>query len=122
MGIRAERAWALPCLLRERLGYLTPEQLAADPEAVRSAFQQEPKLHRFVNNVSGWLVQAARIILDEYDGDAAALWSDTPTAAELRGRLEHFPGIAQKKAAMAVEILARDLGVPLRELSGSDVG
>ena len=39
----------------------------------------------------------------------------------LRQRLENFPGIAQKKAAMAVEILARTLGVPLRELNGSDI-
>lgn len=32
-----------------------------------------------------------------------------------------FPGIGQKKAAMAVEILDRDLGVPIRELDGSDI-
>jgi hypothetical protein len=40
---------------------------------------------------------------------------------ELRRPLEAFPGIRQKKTAMAVEILARDLGQPLRELIGSDV-
>lgn len=39
----------------------------------------------------------------------------------LRRRLEEFPGIGQKKAAMAVEILVRDLGVNLRELTGSDI-
>ncbi|HLI38178.1 MAG TPA: hypothetical protein VKV80_12690 [Streptosporangiaceae bacterium] len=121
MGIPAERAWALPYQLRKRLGHLDPGRLAADPEAVLAAVRQEPMLHRFVNHVSAWLVQAAQIILDKYHGDAAALWSDTPTAAELRRRLEDFPGIGQKKAAMAVEILARDLGVPLRELSGGDV-
>ena len=32
-----------------------------------------------------------------------------------------FPGIGQKKAAMAAEILARDLGKPLQDMSGSDV-
>lgn len=121
MGIRAERAWALPYLLRQRLGYLTPVGLAEHPEAVRAAVQQEPKLHRFVNAVPAWLVQAAQIVLGHYDGDAAALWSDNPTAIDLRRRLEEFPGIGQKKAAMAVEILARDLGKPLRELSGGDV-
>ena len=121
MGIRAERAWALPYRLRQRLGYLTPRELAADPERVRAAFQQEPKLHRFVNTVPAWLVQAAQIILDHYHGDAARLWSDTPTATALRQRLETFPGIGQKKAAMAVEILARDLGVPLKDMDGSDI-
>ena len=121
MGIRAERAWALPYRLRQRLGYLTPAGLAEHPAAVRAAVQREPKLHRFVNTVPAWLVEAAQIVLGHYDGDAAALWSDNPTAIELRRRLEAFPGIGQKKAAMAVEILARDLGMPLRELTGSDV-
>jgi endonuclease III len=96
-------------------------RLAADPAAVSAAFQQEPQLHRFVNNVPSWLVQAAQIVLDKYHGDAASIWSDIPTAAVLRKRLEEFPGIGQKKAAMAVEILARDLGVKLRELTGSDI-
>jgi len=32
-----------------------------------------------------------------------------------------FSGIGQKKAAMAVEILERDLGVTIRELKGSDI-
>lgn len=121
MGIRAERAWALPYLLRQRLGYLTPRELAASPARVKAAVQQEPKLHRFVNNVPAWLVQAAQIVLDRYQGDAAQIWSGNPTVTALRRRLEDFPGIGQKKAAMAVEILARDLGVPLREMAGSDI-
>lgn len=121
MGIRAERAWALPYLLRQRLGYLSPAELAADPEAVRAAVQQEPKLHRFVNMVPAWLSEAAQIVLSHYGGDAGALWSDGPTAIELRQRLEAFPGIGQKKAAMAAEILARDLGKPLKDMSGSDI-
>jgi uncharacterized HhH-GPD family protein len=121
MGIRAERAWALPYLLRQRLGRLSPAVLIENPEDVRAAVQQEPKLHRFVNVVPAWLVQAAQIVISEYDGDAAQLWADEPTAIELRRRLEAFPGIGQKKAAMAVEILARDLGKPLREMSGGDI-
>jgi hypothetical protein len=76
MGIRAERAWALPYLLRQRLGYLSPAEMAAHPEAVRAAVQQEPKLHRFVNVVPAWLVEAAQIVISRYDGDAATLWSD----------------------------------------------
>jgi hypothetical protein len=108
-------------MLRQRLGHLTPASLIADPEAVHAAVQQEPKLHRFFNVVPAWLVQAAHIVGSRYGGDAAQLWADEPTAHELRRRLEAFPGIGQKKAAMAVEILARDLGKPLRELSGGDV-
>jgi adenine-specific DNA glycosylase len=60
-------------------------------------------------------------VLERYHGNAAELWPDAPTAMELRRRLEEFPGIGQKKAAMAVEILARDLGVELKDLSGGDI-
>jgi uncharacterized HhH-GPD family protein len=120
-GIRAERAWALPYELGRRLGYLSPKELADSPEAVRAAIQRPPKLHRFVNVVPDWLVQTSRIVLDRYDGDAERVWSDAPTATRLRRRLEEFPGIGQKRAGMAVEILARDLGKPLRETSGSDI-
>lgn len=121
MGIRAERAWELPFRLRERLGGLTPQQIAADPSAVRDAFQQPPKLHRFVNNVPSWISKAARIVLSDYHGDATALWTDVPTAIELCQRLERFPGISQKKAAMTVVLLNQCLNFPLRELSGGDV-
>jgi uncharacterized HhH-GPD family protein len=108
MGIRAERAWALPYELSKRLGGLSPARLRDDPAAVRAAVQRQPKLHRFVNVIPDWLVRAAGIILDRYDGSTERLWSDQPTATELRRRLEIFPGIGQKKAAMAVEIVARD--------------
>jgi uncharacterized HhH-GPD family protein len=120
VGIRAERAWALPYELRRRLGYLSPAELADNPGAVRVVVRRPPQLHRFVNTVPNWLVEAARIVLDRYDGDAARLWSDAPTAVELRRRIEEFPGMGQKKAAMAVQILARDLGKPLSESKRSD--
>ena len=120
-GIVAERAWAIPYLLRERLGHLDPARMAAAPAEVAHAFQTPPKLHRFVNDIAAYVSGTAKIVVERYGGDAARLWSDVPSAAELRHRLEQFPGIGQKKATMAVELLERDLKVPLAELSGSDV-
>lgn len=78
-------------------------------------------MHRLVNIVPEYLSQAVRIVIDEYRGDAAALWSNAPTALELYQRLVKFPGIDQKKAAMTVVLLHQCLNVPLRELSGGDV-
>ena len=121
MGIKAERAWALPYELRQRLGYLDPERVAASGNAVAQAVQASPKLHRFTSLIPKWIVEAARIVKVQYRGDAGRIRGDTPTATELRQRLERFPGIGQKKAAMAVEILERDLKVPLQDPSGSDI-
>ena len=117
----AEQAWSLPLRLSQRLGGLSPARLHQDPAAVRAAIRQAPPLHRFTGDLPDWLVRAAEIILERYGGQAARLWLDQPTAMELRRRLEAFPGVSPKKAAGAVEILAADLGKPIRELSGNDV-
>jgi hypothetical protein len=63
-----------------------------------------------------WIVAAARQVMIHYGGDAAAIWSDQPSADLLQRRLDAFTGIGQKKVAMAVAILERDLGVPVRNL------
>jgi uncharacterized HhH-GPD family protein len=120
-GIVAERAWRGPHELRLRLGHLDPARIAADLDAVRAAVARPPALHRHVNEAPEWLVRAAARVVSEYGGDAAAIWSDNPRAADLATRLRRFHRIGQKKSAMAVEILARDLGVPIREFTGSDI-
>jgi uncharacterized HhH-GPD family protein len=117
-GIPFERAWLAPLELTKRLGHLDPVRMVAEPESVRVAVQTPPKLHRFVENVPAWVVLAAKKVLEDYAGDAGRIWGDEPTARELQRRLTGFVGVGQKKAAMAVEILERDLGVPIRELHG----
>jgi uncharacterized HhH-GPD family protein len=120
-GVPAERAWLAPFLLQRRLGYLDPVKIAGNEAAVMAAIQQVPKLHRYINKMPSWIVRAAQRVLDRYGGDASAIWSDNPTADVLQKRFDDFVGIAQKKAAMAVEILERDLGVPVRNLERSDI-
>jgi uncharacterized HhH-GPD family protein len=119
--IPAERAWSLPYLLNERLGHLDPLRLMAEPEKVAEAVARRPSLHRYINRVPEFIQAACRIVIAEYGGDAGSIWASAPTAAELQKRLRQFPGISQKKAAMAVEILERDFRVPIRELGGSDI-
>jgi uncharacterized HhH-GPD family protein len=120
-NVPAERAWLAPFILKERLGHLDPQTIAHADGAVRDAVQQVPKLHRYVNKMPRWVVLAARRVVDLYNGDASAIWSDNPSADILQKRFDDFLGISQKKAAMAVEILERDLGVSVRDLDRSDI-
>jgi hypothetical protein len=98
-GIPAERAWAGPYLLRERLGHLDLARLVSERGAV----------------------DAAARLLDRYGGSASRIWSDDPTAIELMERLSAFQGIGRKKAAMTVELLNRCFGVHVRDLEGGTV-
>ncbi len=118
-GLPAERAWAGPYLLSERLGHLDLDRLANEPEAVRAAFATAPALHRFVQTLPRWVSSAARRLLDDYEGDAAGIWPSGAHVLDVTERLLAFDGIGQKKAAMAVELLVRHFGV---QLAGIDCG
>lgn len=118
-GIPAEKAWAGPWLLRERLGHLDLERLVNEPEEVRAAFQVRPMLHRFKNTLPRWISLAAQRLLQEYAGDATRIWVEGSHVLEVIERLAAFDGIGRKKAVMAVEILTRHFGVGL---SGRECG
>jgi endonuclease III len=112
---------AAPHELQRRLGHLDPERLGHDLEGIAKAVATPPMLQRFINTIPPWIASAGRRVVRDYGGDAGRIWGDAPTAKILEGRLEAFDGIGQKKAAMAVEILERDLKVPIRELHGTDI-
>jgi len=119
--VRFEAAWEAPLRLRDRLGHWEIRRIAAERDAVRAAFAASPALHRWVTVTPDRIVAAATRVVADYHADAGLIWSDQPSAQELRERLERFDGIGQKKSAMAVELLDRMLHVPLRQMTGSDV-
>jgi hypothetical protein len=69
---------------------------------------RRPWLHRFPAKDAHWMIAAASRVLNQYNGDAAKIWTGEVTARQVYKRLDQFEGIGQKKAAMAVEILERD--------------
>lgn len=112
-GISAERAWAGPYLLKERLGTLELEFLAQNPALVRAAFQQQPMLHRFKETMPRWVCSAAQQLLDRYEGDASHIWEPGTHVITATERLAGFDGVGRKKSVMAVEILVRHFGAQL---------
>ncbi|MGB9357129.1 MAG: hypothetical protein WCC01_01100 [Acidimicrobiia bacterium] len=117
----AERAWAVPYNLSRRLGGWGVHIVADNPERVLAAFLGPPALHRFPTQSARWLVAGAQRVIDDYGGEAGAVWNDRPAARQLQERLSEFVGISQKKAAMAVEILSGQRGIEIRDLFGSDI-
>lgn len=118
-GIPAERAWAGPYLLSQRLGHFDLLRLANEQEAVARAVAAPPALHRFVHTLPGWIASAAGRLTNEYAGSAGNIWPDGTGVAEVTARLQRFDGIGPKKATMATEILMRHFGA---RLTGVDQG
>lgn len=120
-GIPAERAWAAPLRLKQRLGTLELSYLASHASQVEAAIAAPPMLHRFKRTLPRWIVSAASCLLREYGGDASRIWPDGDRLTDVVERLVRFDGIGRKKALMAVQILMRHFGVRLVHVDAGQV-
>jgi uncharacterized HhH-GPD family protein len=120
--IPAERAWAIPAILRERLGtFEVGELVKLDEEAWKAVMRQPPPPHRLTDVMAVVLHRATQRLLTHYQLDASRVWSDTPSSATLIRRFLEFHGAGPKIATMAANILARDFRVPIRDFRYIDI-
>ena len=106
--------WAFkgPATLQARLGGLDARAIAElDPDALDAAFRAKPAVHRFPSAMAKRTQALCRVLVDEYGGDAAAIWRDVPDGAELFTRLRALPGFGDEKTKIFVAVLAKRLGV-----------
>jgi uncharacterized HhH-GPD family protein len=111
--IPLERAFSAPHDLVRRLGHEpTAEELAAfNPEKLAAIFAERPALHRFPKAMAARVQELARLLVADYDGDAAAVWSTASSGAELLTRVSALPGFGEQKAKIFVALLGKQLGV-----------
>lgn len=98
--VRAEYAFTGPHRLRERLGHLEMPRIAThDPDDFRARFAEQPAVHRFTNKMADTTQTVARLLTEQYDGDAANLWNDGADFATIEKRIRKLPGFGRQKAA-----------------------
>ena len=107
-----ERAFAGPAKVLDRFGTLDPAVIAeADPEAFADLCATPPAVHRYGRSMAGRLQTLARVVADEYDGDASRIWTEPRTGDALMKRLRALPGFGEQKAKIFTALLAKQLGV-----------
>jgi uncharacterized HhH-GPD family protein len=111
--IPLEWAFTGPLTLTQRLGRdLDAADLAArDPDELAKVFATPPALHRFPGSMAGRAQELARVIVEDYDGDPAAIWTGVKDAKELIRRIEALPGFGKQKAKIFLALLGKQLGV-----------
>jgi len=111
--ISMELAFVGPSRLAERLdGPLAPATVAAtDPDELETMFREKPALHRYPGSMAKRVHSLASHIVGEYDGDAAAVWTDATDGADLKKRLGGLPGFGDQKARIFVALLGKQCGV-----------
>jgi uncharacterized HhH-GPD family protein len=107
--VTVQQAFLGPLRLRERLGTLDPRAIAdADLEPL---FREKPAIHRYPAKMAQRVRALAEHIRDEYDGDAARVWSDASDAKELRANIAALPGFGEMKIKALGSVLAKRFGV-----------
>ncbi len=113
--VSVQKAFSGPLALQERLGAIDAATLAsADLEPI---FRERPAIHRFPGAMAKRVHDLAVHVRDEYDGDAARVWTGAPDAAALRANLQGLPGFGEMKVKALGAVLAKRFGVDVaREL------
>lgn len=120
-----EWAFTGPYTIARRMGAddLDAHEIAAyDPERFSELLSEKPAVHRYPGSMAKRIQQLCQYLVEHYDGDAAALWRDAPTGAELLKRLNALPGYGKQKSQIFLALLGKRFGVRpegWREAAGS---
>ena len=108
-----ETAFAGPKKLLDRIGAIDARQIADyDPEKFAALCAERPAVHRFPGSMAKRIQALAKEIVDRYDGDAAALWTQgNPDGTEVLRRLKELPGFGEQKARIFLALLGKQYGV-----------
>ena len=107
-----EHAFRGPAKIASRLGTLDPKVIAAqEPEQFADLASAPPAIHRYGRSMAGRVQQLAQVVVDEYDGDTAKIWTTASDTKELLERLKALPGYGDQKARIFAALLAKQLGV-----------
>jgi uncharacterized HhH-GPD family protein len=107
--VTVQKAFSGPLVLRERLGSIDASTVAdADLDAI---FRERPAIHRFPGSMAKRVHDLAAHVRDEYDGDAARIWTDAADTAQLRANLAALPGFGEMKVKAIGAVLAKRFGV-----------
>jgi uncharacterized HhH-GPD family protein len=110
---KLEKAFNSPYVLAQRLGHVpTAAELASfDTDELVAIFAKPPALHRFPKSMAGRVQEVCRALVDRYDGDAANLWQDVDSGAELVKRVASLPGFGKQKSQIFTALLGKQFGV-----------
>lgn len=120
--VKAERAWLIPYRISEKIGGFSMQALRMLSAADVYRLMKEPEpLHRFVDTMSDLFYAAVQRVKNNYAGDAARIWSDKPSSAEVVYRFLEFAGVGPKIGSMAANILAREFKIPFSDYYSIDI-
>jgi len=110
--VKMEKAFGGPYELQKRLGHLDASEIATmDPDKLDAVFRQRPALHRFPGSMAKRVQALCQAIVEDYRGDAGAVWREAADGDDLAARIKKLPGFGDMKVKILVAILAKKFDV-----------
>lgn len=107
-----EHAFRGPSKVVDRFGSFDVAAIAAaDPDEFATMCATTPAIHRFPGSMAKRLQELARIVVDEYDGQAERIWTEAKDGRDLLKRMMALPGFGKQKAQIFVALVAKQLDV-----------
>lgn len=103
--VTVQQAFEGPLRLRQRVGTLDAARLAAAD--LEPAFREKPAIHRYPAKMAERVHDLAAYVRDNYDGDAARVWTDAADGAQLRANIQALPGFGEMKVKSLGAVLAK---------------
>ena len=107
--VTVQKAFAGPYVLEQRVGTLDPGKLAKLD--LLEAFSTTPAIHRFPGSMAKRVEELARVVAEEYGGDASRIWREASDGKDLRKRIGALPGFGEMKIKSLGAVLAKQFGV-----------
>ena len=111
--VTVQKAFEGPLVLRRRLGSLEAATIAA--AELEPIFRERPAIHRFPGSMARRVRDLAAHVAERYDGDAARVWNEAGSSAELKANIEALPGFGEMKVKALGSVLAKRFGVEAAE-------
>lgn len=110
--IPMEKAFSGPAVIAERMGgSVDVAAIAAMPEEdFVEVCARKPAVHRFPGSMGARVHQLCTVLVDEYDGRAAAVWEQGGGPQVLK-RLKKLPGFGDQKARIFLALLGKRRGL-----------
>ncbi len=110
--VKMEKAFSGPYVLKQRLGGLDAREIASmDPERLDAVFRERPALHRFPGSMATRVQALCQAIVEDYRGDAGAVWREARDSDDLAARIKKLPGFGDMKVKILVAVLAKKFDV-----------
>ena len=110
--VKMEKAFRGPYDLKQRLGHLDAQTIASmDPDTLVKVFRERPALHRFPGSMAKRVQALCQAIVEDYGGDAGAVWRNARDGDDLAARIKKLPGFGDMKVKILVAVLAKKFDV-----------